>query len=179
MRFNPPAAIREGEGLPAGDPLMDFDGQDGVLIGLDTEGFGTAKMPLSVITSHPNQAQFAEVRHPGLLRNPGTGGDIIPPTPAWSGFQVQNPVTGTLKSPDGNWWVDETYFHGRPVYPGKSFTANIEAPRASAQLFYQFDPLFMTTRSSRCTQDQTQFARALRADVLAACLRSIEPERNR
>ena len=141
-RFNPPAAIREGDGLSAGDSLRDIDGQEGVLIGLDTEGFGTAKMPLGVIKSHPNQAQFAEIKHPGFLRNPGTGGDIIPPTPAWSVFLVQNPVTGTLKSPDGNWWVDETYFHGRPVFPGESITANVEAPRASAQLFYQFDPLF-------------------------------------
>ena len=141
-RFNPPAAIREGPGLPAGDPLRDADGQDGVLIGTDTEGFGVAKMPLEVITTHPNQAKFASLTHPGFLRNPAEGGDIIPPTPAWAPFLVMNPTTGTLKSPDGRWWVDETYFHGRPVYPGQSITANIEAPRASGQLFYQFDPLF-------------------------------------
>lgn len=141
-RFNPPEAIREGKGLPAGDPLADSDGADGVLIGTDTEGFGVAKMPIDAILTHPDQASFAELSHPGFLRNPGAGGDIIPPTPAWAPFLVQNPVTGTLKSPDGTWWVDETYFHGRPVYPGQSITANVEAPRASGQLFYQFDPLF-------------------------------------
>ena len=71
---------------------------------------------------------FAELTYPGFLRNPGTGGDIIPPTPVWAPFLVQSPETGTLKSLDGGWWVDETYFHGRPVYPGQSIMANIEAP---------------------------------------------------
>ena len=156
-RFNPPAPIREGEGLPAGDPLRDSDGQDGVLIGLDTEGFGAAKMPEGSITTHPNQQNFAELEFPGFLRNPSNGGDIIPPTPKWSPFLVLNPETGTLKSPDGRWWVDQTYFHGRPVYPGESIEASVEAPRASAQLFYQFDPLF---------HDNTVFSLHSRSDAV-------------
>ncbi len=157
-RFNPPAAIREGEGIRAGDPLRDADGQDGVKIGLDTEAFGIAKMPMSEITTHPNQEQFPKLQFPGFLRNPlTTGGDIIPPTPAWGPFLVLNPETGTLKAPDGNWWVDQTYFHGRPVPPGQSIVANVEAPRAGAQLFYQFDPLF---------HDNTVFSLHPRSDAV-------------
>ena len=142
-RFNPPAGIREGEGLPAGDPLREMDGTDGVMIGLDTEGFGVAKMPEGMLTKHPNQASFAEQTFPGFLRNPNsTGGDIIPPTPPWAPYLTLNPETGTLLDLDGTWWVDQTYFHGRPVLPQESFAADVEAPRAGAQLFYQFDPLF-------------------------------------
>ena len=141
-RFNPPAGIREGDTLPAGDPLRDGAGEDGVRIGLDTAGFGTAKMPTAPITTHPNRERFAEINFPGFLRNPSDGGDIIPPTPVWAPFLTLNPETGTLKAPDGSYWVDQTYFHGAPVAPGTSLVAEVEAPRASAQLFYQFDPLF-------------------------------------
>ena len=157
-RFNPPAKIREGTGIPAGDPLRDADGQDGVKIGLDTEAFGIAKMPVAEITTHPNGEDFPKLQFPGFLRNPlATGGDIIPPTPAWAPFLVLNPVTGTLKAPDGSWWVDQTYFHGRPVLPSQSIVANVEAPRASGQLFYQFDPLF---------HDNTVFSLHPRADAV-------------
>ena len=141
-RFNPPPAIRKGEGPPAGDPLRDADGQDGLLIGLDTEDFVVANMPEWSITTHPNQQKFARLEFPGFLRNLGNGGDIIPPTPKWSPFLVLSPETGTLQNPDGSWWEAQTFFHGRPVYPGESTEANVEAPRASAQLFYQFAPLF-------------------------------------
>ena len=141
-RFNPPAGIREGDGIAAGDPLREIDGSDGVKIGFDTEGFGVAKMPDSTITTHPDQINFANLNFPGFLRNPSEGGDIIPPTPVWSPFLQLNPTTGSLYDIDGNPWVDQTYFHGRPVFANSSITAIIEAPRASAQLFYQFDPLF-------------------------------------
>ena len=94
------------------------------------------------IITHPDQEKFASLKFPGFLRNPGIGGDIIPPTPIWSPFLVLHPGTGTLKTPEGSWWVDQTYYHGRPVKPGESITAEVEAPRASAQLFYKFDPLF-------------------------------------
>ena len=141
-RFNPPPPIRAGATLPAGDPLRDGAGADGVRMGLDTQGYGIAKMPEGPITTHPNQAQFPEVRFPGFLRNPGSGGDIIPPTPVWAPFLALNPETGTLKAPDGSWWVDQTYLHGTPIAPGQSIVAEIEAPRAGGQLFYQFDPLF-------------------------------------
>ncbi len=141
-RFNPPAAIRAGTDLPAGEPLRDADGLPGVLIGVDTEGFGAAKMPTGPITTHPDREAFPEVTFPGFLRNPGVGGDIIPPTPVWAPFLTLNPDTGTLLAPDGSYWVDDTYFHGRPVSPHTSIIASVEAPRASAQLFYQFDPLF-------------------------------------
>ena len=142
-RFNPPDAIREGDRVEAGDPLRELDGEDGVVLGLDTEGFGVAKMPEAPITTHPDQENFAELTFPGFLRNPNPeGGDIIPPTPVWSPFLALNPETGTLKAPDGSYWTDQTYLHGRPIQPGEAFTATIEAPRAAGQLFYQFDPLF-------------------------------------
>ncbi len=141
-RFNPPAKIREGANIPAGDPLRDADGEDGVLISFDAEAFGVAKMPKGAIITHPYSDTFPELRFPGFLRNPNGGGDIIPPTRIWAPFLTMNPETGTLKAPDGRYWVDYTYFHGRPVDGNSSITANVEAPRAGAQLFYQFDPLF-------------------------------------
>jgi len=141
-RFNPPAAIREGDTIPAGNPLREVDGGDGVLISYDAEAFGSAKMPTEAITTHPDRDAFPELNFPGFLRNPTNGGDIIPPTPTWAPFLTLNPETGSLLDPEGNYWVDSTYFHGRPVHPGRSIVANVEAPRAGAQLFYQFDPLF-------------------------------------
>ena len=116
-----------------------------------------ARMHESSIATHPNQQEFAGLEFPGFLRNPSSGGDIIPPTPKWSPFLVLNSETGTLKAPDGRWWVDQTYFHGRPVYPGESIEANVEAPRASARLFYQFDPLF---------HDNTVFSLHSRSDAV-------------
>jgi hypothetical protein len=142
-RFDPPAPIREGDLIEAGDPLREMDGSDGVMIGTDTEGFGVAHMPDAPITMHPDQETFPELNFPGFLRNPsGEGGDIIPPTPVWAPFLALNPETGTLWAPDGSYWTNETYLHGRPVFPGQSIVAIVEAPRAAAQLFYQFDPLF-------------------------------------
>lgn len=142
-RFNPPAPIREGDLVEAGQPLREMDGTDGVMIGTDTEGFGVAHMPDAPITTHPNQEMFPELNFPGFLRNPTEdGGDIIPPTPVWSPFLALNPETGTLFAPDGSYWTNQTYLHGRPVFPGGSITAIVEGPRAAAQLFYQFDPLF-------------------------------------
>ena len=141
-RFNPPEPIREGPGLEAGNPLRDADGQDGVLIGHDTEGFGVAKMPKDEITTHPDQENFASLKYPGFLQNPTNGGDLIPPTPRWGPFLALSPETGKLRGPNGRYWVDYTYLHGRPVLNNRSIVAEIEAPRAGAQLFYQFDPLF-------------------------------------
>jgi len=142
-RFNPPEPVRAGDLIEAGDPLKEMDGSDGVMIGTDTEGFGVAKMPTTPITTHPDQENFPELNFPGFLRNPSAeGGDIIPPTPAWAPFLALNPETGTLFAPDGSYWVNQTYLHGRPIMPGTSIVAIVEGPRAAAQLFYQFDPLF-------------------------------------
>ena len=99
-------------------------------------------MPDEPITTHPNQEKFAELKFPGFLRNPTEGGDIIPPTPVWAPFLTINPKTGTLQAPDGSYWTDSTFFHGRPIAPNSAIIASIEAPRAGGQLFYQFDPLF-------------------------------------
>ncbi|GJL65618.1 MAG: hypothetical protein NPIRA05_05890 [Nitrospirales bacterium] len=153
-RFDPPEPIRAGspEGedpinpdrdpIDAGDPLKDEDGRDGVLMGFNTEAFGVAKMPEEELTHHPNQEGFPTQQFPGFLRNPDpNGGDLIPPTPAWKPYIALNPATGELED-DGGYWVDKTYLHGRPVKGHSSIEANIEAPRASAQLFYNFDPCF-------------------------------------
>jgi hypothetical protein len=57
-----------------------------------------------------------------------------------------NPNNGTLfidpADPSQGFWADLTYAHGAPIAAGSSITANIESPRAAAQLFYQFDDLF-------------------------------------
>ena len=85
---------------------------------------------------------------PPFLRNPNAaeGGDILAPTPAWKPFFWINPHNGTLfidpADPSQGYWADLTYAHGSPIPAGESLTANIEAPRASAQVFYQFDDLF-------------------------------------
>ena len=91
-----------------------------------------------------------ELRFPPFLRNPAQGnaqaGDIIPPTAAWKPFLWINPANGTLfidpADPAKGFWVDRTYAHGAPIPAGQSLNANVEAPRASAQVFYQFDDLF-------------------------------------
>ena len=164
-RFNPPGGIRAGFGHPdftepneepetdpinqarvpiePGMPLRDADGVDGVKIGLDTEAFGIAQMPDEELTHHPDQTNFPSQTFPGFLRNPSSGGDIIPPTPPWRPYLALDPRTGELEdSESGGYWVDKTYLHGRPVFANSSFVATIEAPRASAQLFYNFDPLY-------------------------------------
>jgi len=169
FRFNPPPKIREGfgpgndplnpdrssSGIEAGDPLKDWDGQEGICVGQDTEGFGVAKMPNvspKKEFQHPNPQiqQNLPDKYPDFLRNCENtqGGDIIPPTPAWKPFLAIHPKTGKLENPDCNpsngmeYWVDKTYQHGRPIPANSVIEANVEAPRASAQLFYQFDPLF-------------------------------------
>ncbi|MFQ5673027.1 MAG: hypothetical protein ACE5G9_08025 [Nitrospinales bacterium] len=88
------------------------------------------------------------LRFPPFLRNPdqAAGGDIIPPTPLWKPFLWISPNNGTLfingvDDSDG-YWADLTYSHGTPISAGGSLIANIEAPRGSAQVFYQFDDLF-------------------------------------
>ncbi len=96
------------------------------------------------------------LRFPPFLRNPNTeGGDIIPPTPIWKPFLWINPNNGTLflkddtevepvnpTDPATAYWADRTYAHGRPIPGGTSLDATVEAPRASGEIFYQFDDLF-------------------------------------
>ena len=104
--------------------------------------------PLQGVNGLPDHP--TELRFPPFLRNPAQGnpraGDIIPPTGAWKAFWWINPNNGTLfnnpDDPSEGYWADQTYAHGRPIKPGESLNAMIEAPRASAQVFYQFDDLF-------------------------------------
>lgn len=136
----------------------------GVVIGQNTEGFGIGKMCEEVgerfcaedlNSFHPlNLKNFDtdddgnndEFRFPKFLVNPGEGGDIIPPTPAWRPFLFISPRNGTLfidpDDPSKGHWVDLTYAHGTPVFAGSSIDANIEMPRRIGQVFYQFDDLF-------------------------------------
>lgn len=104
--------------------------------------------PLQGVNGLPNYP--TELRFPPFLRNPAQGnpraGDIIPPTDAWKSFWWINPNNGTLFNnaydPSEGYWADQTYAHGTPIKPGESLNAMIESPRASGQLFYQFDDLF-------------------------------------
>jgi hypothetical protein len=170
FRFNPPPFIIGSVEHPAPFPLREGDGSDGLVIGQHTEGYGVARMcpqdapgfcqtdfgphnPHGVLNfPAPNDPTVpkTELRFPPFLRNPDQGGadagDIIPPTPAWKPFLWINPYDGSLyideNDPSQGYWVDLTYAHGTPVFAGQSLDATVEAPRGSAQVFYQFDDLF-------------------------------------
>lgn len=177
FRFNPPPFVI---GFDAADPspylLRDFDGENGLVIGQFTQGYGTGQMcpddpypgfcskdiaafnpfgslnwpppPLQGVNGNPDQP--TELRFPPFLRNPSQGvegaGDIIPPTGAWDPFIYISPNNGTLwiddTDPSKGFWSDLTMAHGAPVFEGQTRSAIIELPRASGQVFYQFDDLF-------------------------------------
>ncbi|HIE65377.1 MAG: hypothetical protein ABGX83_06600 [Nitrospira sp.] len=93
----------------------------------------------------------SSLRFPPFLRNPdANGGDIIPPTPIWKPFLWINPNNGSLlinpnanvSDPTTEYWADKTYAHGRPIAGGRTLDATVEAPRASGEIFHQFDDLF-------------------------------------
>ena len=171
FRFNPPDFIIEagtGDGTPSEFRLKDLDGQDGLVIGQFTEGFGVAQMcpndPPGFCTQdvrfanpHGNANRDTdgdgvndELHFPPFLRNPAQGeaeaGDIIPPTGAWRPFLWVNPNNGSLLIDENDsskgYWADLTYAHGRPVFAGQAISAEVELPRASGQVFYQFDDVF-------------------------------------
>jgi hypothetical protein len=169
FRFNPPPFIIGTEDEPSEFRLREADGSGGLLIGRLTEGYGVAKMcsdeehPLGgfcevdISAFNPHGVKNVDTDDDGepdvlwfppFLRNPNpdAGGDIIPPTGAWKPFLWVNPGNGTLlidpDDPSQGYWADLTYAHGRPIAAGGSLAANIESPRASAQVFYQFDDLF-------------------------------------
>lgn len=171
FRFNPPPFVITNTDDPAPFPLREFDGSDGLLMGQKTPGYGVAQLcpqdpygdfcqtdfgpfnPHKVLNwpepGNPDVTK-TELRFPNFLRNPAQGdpqaGDIIPPTGAWRPFQWINPNNGTLYIDDQDhskgYWADLTYSHGAPVMAGGTLVANIETPRSSGQLFYQFDDLF-------------------------------------
>ena len=163
FRFNPPPFIITNTIDPAPYPLKDEDGGDGLVIGQTTEGMGVAQFcpgdpvpgfcTTDVSQFNPNGASNGpngELFFPPFLRNPAQGnglaGDIIPPTAAWKPFLFLNPANGSLfiddADPGQGFWVDRTYAHGTPIAAGTSLDANVEMPRASGQVFYQFDDLF-------------------------------------
>ncbi len=169
FRFNPPPFIVSD--FPGADSLRDADGEAGLLIGTRTPGYGNAQMcpqdPMGDFCqtdfgpTNPHGAlnwpspgdpsvPKTELRYPPFLRNPDQGvaiaGDIIPPTGAWRPFLWANPYTGSLyndpSDPSKGHWADLTFSHGAPVFAGQSIVAEVESPRGSAQVFYQFDDLF-------------------------------------
>ncbi len=171
FRFNPPPFVITDHDHPAPFPLRDTDGGAGLVIGQFTEGYGTQQVcpddaypgfcstdfgpanPYGVLNwPSPNDPMVpkTELRFPPFLRNPSQGvegaGDIIPPTGAWRPFLWINPYNNTLfvdeNDPSQGYWADLTYGHGRPVYSGEMITAEVELPRSSGQVFYQFDDLF-------------------------------------
>ena len=91
-----------------------------------------------------------ELRWPPFLRNPCQDdpecGDIIPPTSAWRPFLWLSPNNGTIWNDPNDHskghWADFTMGHGAPIFAGGSLNATVELPRASGQVFYQFDALF-------------------------------------
>jgi len=170
FRFNPPPfIIGQSFANPSSQRLQEADGSFGLVIGQLTPGYGTAKMcggaptgpmdfcppidptynPYGALNFPPPPMMMPAtmLRFPPFLRNPNpNGGDIIPPTPVWKPFLYINPTNGTLfnngiDASDG-YWTDLTYAHGAPISAGTAITAMIESPRASGQVFYQFDDLF-------------------------------------
>lgn len=169
FRFDPPPFIIGSVKDPSPQRLQEPDGTNGLLIGRQTEGYGVAKMcshadhPLGgfcqtdISAFNPHGVRNIDTNgdgqpdvlwFPPFLRNPNpdVGGDIIPPTPAWKPFLWINPNNGTLfidpNDPSQGYWADLTYSHGRPIAAASALSATIESPRASGQLFYQFDDLF-------------------------------------
>jgi len=168
FRFNPPNFAIGTSSNPSQFRLKDEDGLDGIVIGQLTEGYGVEHMcdhlehPLGGFCArdigpfNPNGVYNIdtdgdgvndELWFPPFLRNPNpAGGDIIPPTPAWKPFLWINPNNGTLfidpADPSQGFWSDLTYAHGAPIAPGDVLSANIQMPRASGQVFYQFDDCF-------------------------------------
>lgn len=168
-RFDPPPALigqTSGDG-PSSQRLKEADGTDGVVIGTLTEGYGDAKIcsnatidpskpcPQDLSQYHPlnlkntdtdGDGEADELRFPGLLRNPDAdGGDLVLPDDQFFPFLTLSPHNGTIfvdpDDPSKGHWVDETQFHGRPVFAGDDITANIEQPRAGGQVLYQVDAL--------------------------------------
>ena len=169
FRFNPPEfVIGFDRANPSTYRLRDEDGQQGLVIGQFTEGYGTGQMcpgdpagfcsnDIALFNPHgprnfdvDGDGVGDELRFPPFLRNPSQGvagaGDIIPPTGAWRPFLWTNPNNGTLfidaNDPSKGYWADLTYSHGAPVFAQDVLSATIELPRASGQVFYQFDDLF-------------------------------------
>ena len=152
---------------PQGEPYL----KPGLIIGQTTEGWGTAQIcpedtypdfcSFDMSGLHPlgnknwpapndPSVTKTELRFPPFLRNPAQGnelaGDIIPPTPSWEPFLFIHPQNGTLWNDPNDHskghWVDKTMAHGAPIFAGEHKAITIEMPRASGQLFYQFDDLF-------------------------------------
>lgn len=129
-QFNPNGALNFPPPPLRGQPVFPVD---------------VGKFPGDVYPDHA-----VELRYPPFLRNPDQNGvqagDIIPPTSAWRPFLWLNPNNGTLfidpNDKSKGYWSDLTYSHGAPVFAGQQRNANIELPRASGQVFYQFDDLF-------------------------------------
>lgn len=168
FRVNVPPMIIGTMMQPSAQGFKEGDGSDGLLIGQGTEGFGVARgcsldaapmgqfCPQDLAPFNPNGAKNMDMDGDGVmdvllfppfLRNPNpNGGDIFPPTPAWKPFLHINPNNGSLyidpNDPSKGFWADLTFAHGRPIPGGTSLTANIEAPRAAGQVFYQFDHLY-------------------------------------
>lgn len=153
---------------PSAQGFLEGDGSNGLLMGQLTEGYGVARAcafdaapmgqfcPQDLSPFNPTGDKNMDMDGDGVmdvllfppfLRNPNpNGGDVFPPNTAFKPFFHINPNNGSLyidpNDPSKGFWADLTFAHGRPIPGGTSLSANIEAPRAAGQVFYQFDHLY-------------------------------------
>ncbi len=153
---------------PSAQGFKEGDGSNGLLMGQLTEGYGVARAcafdaapmgqfcPQDLSPFNPTGDKNMDMNGDGVmdvllfppfLRNPNpNGGDVFPPNSAFKPFFHLNPNNGSLyidpNDPSKGFWADLTFAHGRPIPGGTSLSANIEAPRAAGQVFYQFDHLY-------------------------------------
>lgn len=158
FRVLPPA---EWLGPTSTSPLQE-QGQDGVVIGAETPGFGIAKMPLTDLQAfHPDgllnadtdgDGQMDALLFPDWMRNPSAqGGDLIPSTPLWQPFLYRNPWNGTIwlnpLDHSQGLWADQTFAFGEPLAPASASTFTIRRPRSLGQALWHFDGLYRDTAS--------------------------------
>ena len=156
------------------DPPMDWlgsqatsglieNGGAGVVIGTETPGFGTAKMPTTDLSSfHPHSAlntdtdgdgQLDALLFPAWLRNPSAlGGDLIPSTPLWMPFLYRNPNNGTAwinpADHDQGPWIDQSFAFGQPVPANSDGFLEMRRPRSQGQALWHYDGLFRDNAAS-------------------------------
>lgn len=156
-----PAAYRGGDfrvhaplgqlgrlGRPALQGLLEADGSTGLVIGAQTPGYSTAKMPATDLRGfHPgglantdtNGDFIPDALHfPAWLMNPDPqGGDLILATPEWAPFVYLNPNNGTVwndpANTDAGLWALTSFGLGAPLPADSAQRIDWIRPRAIGQ----------------------------------------------